>query len=111
MVEGKLATMPPKIIRGNAVADAFFRNKLAEPKQNHRAGDHYGNIGELVQERNLAENSLSLQHRYQAESLQETERNGQKSGILVELLPTRLAFFLIQFFELGKNHSEELHYD
>ena len=61
IIEGR-PPLCPENYKGNAVADAFFRNKLAQPKQNHRAGDHYGNIGELVQEGNLVENSLPLQH-------------------------------------------------
>ena len=41
----------------------------------------------------------------------ETERDGQKPGVLIEFLPAGFAFFLVQLFKFGKNHSEKLHYD
>ena len=81
--------MPPKIIR-KCRCRCLFRNKLAQPKQNHRAGDHYGNIGELVQEGNLAENSLPATWSLSRIPAKKPSGTVKSLEILVELFAGRI---------------------
>ena len=102
--------------QGHAVADALFRDDLAEPHDEHRTGGHDDDhhqkrpdVAVLDQHRHaLAEQLFAVRQRDDAGGLQQRQRHREVAGVLRHLRLAGLAF-LLQLLELRDHHGEQLH--
>ena len=112
MGEGKPATMPPKIIREMPLPMPFSEIMFAEP--------HKTIVPAIIMEIlvNLSKKEICPRIPCPCNIVikpnparNRAERSKAWSTGANFFSAARLAFFLIQFFKFGENHSEELHYD
>ena len=99
----------------DAVADAAGGDLLAQPHQEHGAADQRDDAGDAEEPAGIGDRRAeAAAHAFEpdgdAPGLEDRDQHGQVAGILVELLPPRLAF-LLQGLERGDGGGHQLHDD